>query len=185
MVSCKEVSTKRLILKNTHALETFKNNSSYVTYDIDINQDGILDKVVSNAQNYGNQLLFFKKETNGTYQKVLESINFSEDGGRILEAITPVKTENTILKIATFFPNGGTNRAEYFVDYSASNVSWELSKIVYKVSDWQNNPNKIVNCTFETRVKMSKLQTSEGLAQLKHLPLPTERERVCDEYSVE
>ncbi len=83
-------------------IEYFESNSDYFIRDIDVDEDGVLDKVVSSKKYKGNELYFFVNKER-EYQMMLKSINFSEDGGRIIGDIKKVENGNECMKIHTFF----------------------------------------------------------------------------------
>ena len=55
--------------------------------------DGVADKVISNVNGFGDELLFFKKNNNN-YHLVLKGSNFSEDGGERINDIKNQRVKN-------------------------------------------------------------------------------------------
>lgn len=162
--------------ENVKKLSQFVDNEDYFVRDIDINKDGILDKVVSSAQNAGNELYFFQKNDN-QYKLVLESINFSEDGGRLIDDISPVNNSNEVLSIATFFPKG-INKALYYVVYK--NNDWLLSKTVYTLGSWQEDHTKKQVCNVVQNIKLRTLTEENGFQQFQQIPIESKRQELCN-----
>jgi len=159
-------------------IEQFENNSNYFTVEIDINEDGVKDKIVSNERHEGNELYFFQKENN-EYQLVVESINFSEDGGRIIDEISPIANEGKeILKIHTYFPAGGKAQADYFVSFEKNN--WILSRIIFEIGDWKNDYTKTYSCEVHQNIILNELTSEQGINKLRHLPQESKRDELCD-----
>lgn len=99
--------------------------SSYKFYDIDVNKDGIKDKVAYNL--YGNELLFFIKDKD-KYKNVYIGDNFSADGIYVITNINDSKDPNFILSISTIFGGSGGQTIEYFISYEKN--EWFLSKFI-------------------------------------------------------
>ena len=55
-----------------------------------IDNDGVFDKVISNKNRFGDELLFFKNN-NGNYHLVFKGGNFSEEGGERINDIKKTK----------------------------------------------------------------------------------------------
>ncbi len=188
LIGCKTNQTKN---KNTYQKETvladnmqqqkhkisdYENNEDYFIREIDINKDGILDKVVCSNKYMGNELLFFQKKNNH-YNFVLETINFSEDGGRIIDDIQPVKNSDYILKIKTFFPDGGLDLATYFITFK--NGNWKLQKTIYETKYWQKDASKRYVCEVKQDILLSELMHESGIEKIKQIPKEEDRERDC------
>lgn len=99
--------------------------SSYKFYDIDVNKDGIKDKVAYNL--YGNELLFFIKDKD-KYKNVYIGDNFSADGIYVITNINDSKDPNFILSISTIFGGSGGQTIEYFISYEKN--EWFLYKFI-------------------------------------------------------
>ncbi|EKX94958.1 hypothetical protein HMPREF9996_01698 [Aggregatibacter actinomycetemcomitans Y4] len=65
---------------DSRSVDFYSNNNEFFIKNIDINNDNILDKVISNVKGAGNELLFFIKN-GGKYKLVFKGTNLSEDGG--------------------------------------------------------------------------------------------------------
>ncbi|WP_407351826.1 hypothetical protein [Luteimonas sp. R10] len=160
------------------ALEAYVDSDLYVVVDADIDMDGALDKVVSNARNRGNELIFFKS-TEGGYRTALVSTNLTEDGGRILGEIkqaTGDVEDGEVVSIETFFPKG-MDVATHYISYS--NNEWELSRTVYKVSDWKNRENVIYLCEVKQGIPMRDLVSEEVVSMVRQIPDESVRDQVC------
>nr|WP_320118105.1 tetratricopeptide repeat protein [uncultured Marinifilum sp.] len=114
-------------------IELYMNNIDYEIVNIDINFDGIMDKVIYSKPYAGNDLLFFQ-ENKGKYIQVLSVGNFSEDGGKIIDTITSVNQDSIIMAIKTLFPDRGTDITTYYIKYCNVN-NWVL---VYSINQTIN-----------------------------------------------
>ncbi|RAV30770.1 tetratricopeptide repeat protein [Sinomicrobium soli] len=180
-----KVTSKAKIQKEDQIkdIEYFESNSDYFIRDIDVNQDGVLDKVVSSKKYKGNELYFFVNKE-GEYQMMLKSINFSEDGGRIIGDIQKVENGNELMKIHTFFPDGGNDQAYYFVAYVDSD--WILTKTRYINNYWQEDYTTTYICDVEQDIKMKVLIDSEQVKKIKQIPENSKRDSLCNiEYFIE
>ena len=72
-------------------IKYYLNSNEFFNRDIDIDNDGVADKVISNVNGFGDELLFFKKNNNNNYHLVLKGSNFSEDGGERINDIKKTK----------------------------------------------------------------------------------------------
>ncbi|UGU14790.1 hypothetical protein LS482_13925 [Sinomicrobium kalidii] len=161
---------------NQKGIEYFEDNSDYFIREIDVDKNGTLDKVVSSEKYKGNELYFFVNKGGG-YQMMLESINFSEDGGRIIGDIEKVEDNEELLRIHTFFPDGGTDEAYYYVTYI--NSKWILTKTRYINNYWQEDDAKTYVCDVIQGLNMKDLLNPEAAKMIKQIPDRSERERVC------
>ncbi|WP_268223558.1 hypothetical protein [Sinomicrobium oceani] len=156
-------------------LKTLENNESYFIKEVDVNKDGILDKVVSSEKYKGNELYFFVNK-NGIYELALKSINFSEDGGRIIEEIRK-QDKKEVLQILTFFPDGGMDKAIYDVDYKDGD--WILTNTRYITKYWQEDYKKTYICDVKQGLLMKELVHTEKAGQIKQIPDSGDRDSHC------
>jgi len=105
-------------------------NSSYQIFDIDINKDGVKDKVASNRE--GNELLFYIKNGN-QYNKVFQGDNYTMDGLYFPVKIIEFAEDSNVLYIKNIFSGAGGQTIEYF--YTYDNNKWKLSKSIETSSD--------------------------------------------------
>jgi tetratricopeptide (TPR) repeat protein len=154
----------------------FENNPRYFIRDIDVNGDGMADKIISSAKHEGDELYFFIKKETG-YVNVLKSINFSQDGGHVIGDIKPSSQGNNILVIRTYFDGSGGDEAFYFI--SNSDHKWVLSKTVYRTSSWQEDPTKVFYCEVSQNLDLKSLVTDEGAGKIRQIPEENRRDKVC------
>ncbi|MEN4758761.1 tetratricopeptide repeat protein [Chryseobacterium sp. C39-AII1] len=109
--------------------EISKNSSSQI-FDIDINKDGVKDKVASNRE--GNELLFYIKNGN-QYNKVFQGDNYTMDGLYFPVKIMGFAEDSNVLYIKNIFSGAGGQTIEYF--YTYDNNKWKLSKSIETSSD--------------------------------------------------
>lgn len=76
-------------------IKYYLNSNEFFNRDIDIDNDGVADKVISNANGFGDELLFFKNN-NGNYHLVFKGSNFSEDGGERINDIKKQRVKNIL-----------------------------------------------------------------------------------------
>ena len=155
-----------------YQLSTFKHNSSYFISDVDINKDGVLDKVVSHKANEGNSLLFFQKTNNG-FKLVLEGENLSVDGGNIIGKFFPINDKtNNVMYIHTYFPDRGHFISNHYISYNGKD--WIVSKTKYEIKHWQNDYTKTYIC----EVYQDDIRLTDKNIIAKLLPPPEERDLV-------
>ncbi|RKM93361.1 tetratricopeptide repeat protein [Aquimarina sp. BL5] len=194
-IGCKNNETKKIVGENvsledsnsikaqSKTIEQFENNTSYFIREIDINNDGIEDKVVSSEKYKGNQIYFFQKAGNN-YELVLESINFSEDGGRIIADVLPSKDNKGGIRVHTYFPDGGNNQATYVINFQGGN--WIFTKTIYEIGDWKDDHTKVYLCEVDQNLIFKNLISEEIAKQIVHLPEESKREHLCKvEYRFE
>lgn len=160
------------------SLEEYVDNDLYVIIDADIDMDGTLDKIVSSAQNMGNELIFFKKDGD-SYRNVLVSRNLTEDGGRIPGEIKQTAgdlKDDEVISIETFSPKG-MDIATQYISYSGD--EWNLSRTIYETSDWKNHGNVIYRCEVEQNIPMRDLSSEVGASRIRQLPEELDRDRLC------
>ena len=161
-------------------LKNYASNLDYFELNVDLNKDSVLDKVFSHKEYMGNELIFFINE-NDHFKLALKSINFTEDGGRIIKSIEPVKNKNTILKINTYFPDGETNAASYLIEFLDD---WYLSKTIYTISNWKENLLQYQICNINQNILLKSLNDVKNQRKVKNLPIDSERDRFCTNLSL-
>ncbi|WP_407403207.1 SH3 domain-containing protein [Chryseobacterium sp.] len=155
--------------KKRSSLATYQNNDNYFIKTFDINKDGLLDKVVSSRPYKGNDLFLFFGDNHGNYKLSLETINFSEDGGNIIQDFIPIASSKGFT-IITSFPDRGYYEKEYQI--VMSNNSWSLKNITYKtMSDNSENAVKYI-CEVPQNIDITKSGWTEKIN-----PIPEEKSR--------
>ncbi|KAA0127827.1 SH3 domain-containing protein [Chryseobacterium sp. SN22] len=179
-----EIDEKSSSLKNssgqkTHGtFETYVNNKSFFIRTFDINKDGIADKVVSNVAYEGEDLFVFFGNKAGGYDEVLETTNFSEDGGNIIKDIYEIAGEKGFM-VKTYFPDKGYYEKEFYI--VPENNTWILKNTIYKtMSDVSENSVKYI-CDVMQNINITKSGWSE---KLQPIPDENERNRKCRTESV-
>ena len=172
-------SSKNISSQNPRGrFDTYVNNKSFFIRTFDINKDGIADKVVSSIAYEGEDLLVFFGNKTGNYDEVLETRNFSEDGGNIIKDIYEIpKSKGFIVK--TYFPDRGYYEKEFYI--VPENNTWILKNTVYKtMSDVSENAVKYI-CDVTQNIDITKSGWSE---KLQPIPDENERNRKCRTESV-
>lgn len=156
--------------KTRSTLSNYENNDNYFVETFDVNKDGISDKVVSTKPyQEENELFVFYGNTKGQYNLVLETTNFSEDGGNIIESISPISNEKGLI-VRTSFPDREYYEKEYYL--VPQKDTWFLRNIIYKtMSDVSKNAIKYV-CDVKQDIDITKSGWS-----VKINPIPEENER--------
>lgn len=153
-----------------YSLSDFESNEHFFIKDIDINNDGVLDKIVSAERYQGDELLLFIK--NGKeYHFALKASNFSEDGGN---QIVNVVAEETGFFIKTAFPDRGINEAFHHIVFR--NDHWVLTNTVYKTKSSNQKGAFIYVCDVKQGLNMG---DTNFFKKLKGVNEETERNRVC------
>lgn len=147
------------------------NNGKYVTYYIDINKDNIPDKVLSSARGMGDELLLYEKKGN-TFNLVLKTTNFSEDGGN---QVSDIKETKEGFVVITSFPDRGYYEENYHIIYQNNNFI--LKNIIYKTSSWQNDYTKTEVCNVNQNINISKTPYNFNL---KGVPDEKNRNNDCN-----
>lgn len=159
--------------------QIYADNSSYMVFDVDINRDGELDRVVSSAKNMGDELILLLRDRAG-FRKVLKTSNLSEDGGRVFEKIDPVVSDsaaNEVFTITNAFPKG-EDVAEHYVSYV--NGEWVLSRTVYTVSDWRDVSSSGHRCEVAQGIPMQDIGLNGASERIRQLPEAELRDEVCE-----
>ncbi|MBL3658883.1 tetratricopeptide repeat protein [Fulvivirga sediminis] len=144
-------------------LEYYENHRDYLILDIDVNKDGILDKVVNNKN--GDELLFFVKR-GGEYENVYHGENYSFDGVYFVDTISAFSVGNNICCIKTFFNGAGGQNINYFIAFD--NGEWKVNKsIAYNLS---HEANRIcITADKEDCIDLGSLENATLLSRLKVL----------------
>ncbi len=168
------VSPKNILCqKKRETFETYVNNKSFFIRTFDINKDGIADKVVSNIAYEGGDLFVFFGNKTGGYDEVLETTNFSEDGGNIIKDIVEIPNSKGFM-VKTYFPDRGYYEKEFYI--IPENNTWILKNTIYKtMSDVSENAVKYI-CDVTQNIDITKSGWSE---KLQPIPAENERNRKC------
>ncbi len=158
-------------------IENFEKNEDYLVRDIDINKDGVLDKVISSEKYKGDELYLFL-HNNGKYTFVLKSINFTEDGGNVIDDIKALNDANNVFTIDTFFPDRGSYEIRYFISFKDS--KWFLTKTEYKTSSWQNDYTKSYICDVQQNIDLNELGSDNWFDKINHIPPEDKRDDMCN-----
>ena len=123
-------------------IKYYLNNNEFFNRDIDI--DGVVDKVISSINGFGDDLLFFKKNKNN-YELIFKGSNFSEDGGARINDIKKSKDKEYPVLITTNTDKLNIMNS-YYIAYN--NKKWILKKINTEVSGFLEDYSKKYICTF-------------------------------------
>lgn len=125
-------------------INSYLNNDKFFIRDIDVNNDGILDKVVSNINGFGDELLFFLKD-NKRYNLAFKGVNLSEDGGASISDVKGVNDDKFVMVIIT-----STDRLNvinnFYITYDKN--KWFIGKIVSEYNDPLDDYTKRYYCEF-------------------------------------
>lgn len=147
----------------------YENNDNYFIKTFDVNKDGIPDKVVSNKAYQGNDLFVFFGNSKQEYNLNLETTNFSEDGGNIIQDIIPIPNSKG-LTVKTYFPDRGYFEKEY--NLVPENNTWILKKTIYKtISDNSETAVKYI-CDVAQNIDITKSGWTDKIN-----PIPEENDR--------
>ena len=125
-------------------IKYYLNNNEFFNRDIDIDNDGVVDKVISSINGFGDDLLFFKKNKNN-YELIFKGSNFSEDGGARINDIKKSKDKEYPVLITTNTDKLNIMNS-YYIAYN--NKKWILKKINTEVSGFLEDYSKKYICTF-------------------------------------
>ncbi|QKF67307.1 hypothetical protein AVENP_1762 [Arcobacter venerupis] len=153
--------------------KNIEEDTSYHIYSVDINKDGIKDKVAYNKE--GNELLFYIKKDNN-YKKVYQGENYSFDWVYRVEDIKEYNENDNVLYIKTMFNGSGDQTIEYFIYYI--NKKWELNKSITTNSTYLETKicilnNKEENCYHVKNLEENNILINiiENLKNKKNIPL--------------
>ncbi|OCL85327.1 hypothetical protein AAX26_02036 [Aliarcobacter thereius] len=124
------------------------NKDEYFSIDIDINNDGVLDKVFSGKPLENNELYFFIKEKE-KYTLFLKGWNFSEDGGNSIYQIE--KTYDNMIKIVTISQRGNY-KEEYFLNFLKDELY--LDKVIYTYDNYLDPDRKKDICSIKENIRL-------------------------------
>lgn len=147
----------------------------YLVRDIDLNNDGLNDKVVSSNPYQGDRLYFFIRGEDGL-QLALSSINFSEDGGYIINDIYPSEAGNEVAIIHTYFPDRGNLQAFHHIALDSAG-DWVLSETQYETTVAQGSATYV--CRFMQNIPMNDFVSADGFEYFNHLPIDVEGSEHC------
>jgi hypothetical protein len=155
---------------SVYTLSDYVENEHFFIRDIDINNDGILDKIASAGRYQGDELLLFINDGEA-YHFTLKTFNFSEDGGN---QIVDVLAEQGGFLIKTTFPDGGLLEAYHHIAFIDKH--WILTHTIYKTQSSNQEDAFIYVCDVEQNLDLA---DADVLNKLKWLPDEVERDRVC------
>ena len=153
----------------------YESSVLHVVADIDVDMDGVLDKVVSSAQGKGDDLFFFKN-IGGDYHVVLVSKNLSEDGGRVFGGVFQEAGGDEVMSVETFFPKG-LDEARHYISYADGR--WVISRTVYTVSDWRVDEDHMYLCEVPQDIPMADLALEQGAVEVRQIPIESDRDELC------
>lgn len=155
---------------NSYSIADFIDTEHYFITNIDINNDGISDKVVSADPYQGDELLLFVNK-NDNYELTLKTVNFSEDGGNQIKTI---KKDKNGFVIVTAFPDRGFFETHYFIKFK--NGNWILTHTLYKTESGNEEDAFIYVCKVKQDIALS---DENLLYKLKTIPDETVRDSLC------
>lgn len=155
---------------STYTVSDYIENEHFFIRDIDVNSDGVLDKIVSAGPYQGDELLLFLNDGE-EYQFALKTTNFSEDGGN---QIVDVVVEQGGFFIKTEFPDRGFNETYHHIVFK--NNSWILTNSVYKTQSSNQEDAFIYVCDVHQGLNMA---DAHFFGKLKGIPDEVERDTVC------
>ncbi len=154
------------------ALADYEGNSSYFIKEIDVNNDNLLDKVVSSAAYQGDELLVFLN-TNRSFKLELVSTNFSEDGGCQIVDIRQSTTGNGMVLILSFMDRG---LLEEYYHITFDGKKWELTNTIFRTQSSNQVDAVIYVCDVKQELNM---KDPDLLDKLRYIPDEGQREKVC------
>lgn len=156
-------------------ISDFENVEHYFIRDIDINNDKILDKIVSADPYQGDELFLFIKKGD-KHQFALKTSNFSQDGGNQIVDVVP---EEGGFYVKTAFLDRGFFEAYYHIIFKDN--SWILTNTIYKTK----SSNQIDAFIYVCDVKQDlNLEDKNFHEQLKWMPEEGEREILCTKEKI-
>lgn len=145
-----------------------KDTANFFSLKVNLNKYKFLDEVFSSKRYMGDRLFFFINK-----KKVLETRNFSEDGGFVINRILPMK-KDAVIKIETSFPDRGDSGAVHYIDFK--NNKWILTKTMYYVNYWDKRAIEC-KCWVVQNISLKKLADSD--INIKEFPAEKERKKKC------
>ena len=157
--------------------QNMKKNGSYFIKNFDINNDGLTDKIVCSKPYNGNELLIFINQK-GKFNLDIKTINFSEDGGSIVDDISLTKGEKNTLIVKTKFPDRGLYESQFYLYREGNN--WTLKKTIIRTKNNEKN-SPILICELKQNLN---IRDKNFESKVKYLPESNkERLKICREES--
>jgi len=163
------VFTTNIYGKDKILLSELELSKKFNITNIDIDKDGVLDKILSGKSMESDKLYIFKN-IKGKYNLIFEGTNFSYEGLYRVLKIQEEKNEMSF-SIHTQFASKGSDKVIYYVSYKNSNFI--INKIIYTFNSWQKDYTKTYFCTVKENTNLNKLQG------FKSAPLEKERNKLC------
>ncbi|MBN6063573.1 hypothetical protein HYE62_04440 [Aggregatibacter actinomycetemcomitans] len=130
---------------DSKGVDFYLNNNEFFIRNIDINNDNILDKVISNVKGAGNELLFFIKN-DGKYKLVFKGANLSEDGGASISNIKKLNDNKYVMVIITNTDKLNITN-NYYISYTDD--KWFIGKIISEYNGFLDDYTKRYYCEFD------------------------------------
>lgn len=159
----------------------YETNNDFFVRNIDINKDGFKDKIFSNKKNLGDNLILFLNNGKSEYKHIINSYNFSQDGGFVIDDIIPINSPSSqeVFYISTYFEGSDGARRNNYVVYE--NGKWLLTKSIYITSNWRENPNIEYYCEVKQNINLIDKDIRD---KLKPIPDESIRDKVCVERNI-
>lgn len=112
------------------------NEIYFDTFELDFNNDGLLDKAYSHKFIMGDSLYIFKN-LNGDLKLSLSTINFSQDGLYVVDSIGAV-SDSVMgnLVIYSYFNGAGGSKYNYFLKYTEDDIDpWRVSYTQFEYTE--------------------------------------------------
>lgn len=159
--------------KKRSSFSFYEKNQDYFVRSFDVNKDGRTDKIVSSKAYHGEDLFVFYGNSSNEYNLALETRNFSEDGGNIIENIYPINNSKGLI-IKTYFPDRGYYEKEYYI--IPQDNTWILKNTIYKtMSDVSENAVKYI-CDVTQNIDITKAGWTN---KINPIPEESERNKKC------
>ncbi|WP_136667869.1 SH3 domain-containing protein [Flavobacterium sp. H122] len=153
---------------------SYEKNDSYFIRDIDVNNDNAADKIVCSKPYEGNELLVFLNQK-GKYELELKSINFSEDGGNIIDDVFLNKSDKNSFIVKTKFPDRGLFECQYIIKFD--NNEWILKNTTIRTYSDNSVNRQILICDIKQNLN---LKDKDFESKLKYLPeSEAEKIKIC------
>lgn len=164
---------------NCKKIEDYENNETYVGVNIDLNRDGELDWIFYKKPFEGDEMVFFIKHGD-KYMFELSTINFSEDGGRVVKEVIPVLNKNNILIVKTYFPDRGINNMNFYIDYKDGD--WIVNQSISEIVNWQEDPSKTIVCEVKQNVLLKDLVSANSATALNNVDSEDSKKKCYNRY---
>lgn len=156
--------------ETSYNISDYINDKHYFIKEVDINKDGMLDKIVSAAPYQGDELLLFVNKKN-EYQFALKTINFSEDGGNQIKTIKQAKNGFVII---TAFLDGGFFEAHHHISFIDKN--WVLTNTIYKTMSSNQEDAFLYVCDVKQGIDIGNIDILE---HINLIPDEANRDKIC------